>query len=257
MSNALDDLIQGWRGCDFSKPPFWFLGDRDALATDTEVRIATSWQELTGRGVGQKALHMGLLPVPYAGNLSSASIFILMMNPGQSDGDYDAEYGSSTYRDTHIRNLRQEGNEEYPLHFLNPAFDFTPPHRFWWGKKLRSLTKDLAARASCSEEAMRKLLSHRVASLELVPYHARKPDYDHARHLRSSAAMRRYVHESLQPRAEAGEVLLIAVRGVGAGGWKLSESRNVVVYHGHEPQLALLSPGSRGGKAITEFLGLT
>ena len=42
------------------------------------------------------SLHLGILPVPYQGNLAQADIFIVMLNPGLGLSDYQTEEDQPT-----------------------------------------------------------------------------------------------------------------------------------------------------------------
>src|SRR5688572_28264578 len=86
-------LIERWRECNLESPPYLFPDDKPEIIN----RVAQTYQsfdEYTASiefEASSAKLHIGLLPNPYTGNLAKASIFILMLNPGLSPGDYYAE----------------------------------------------------------------------------------------------------------------------------------------------------------------------
>ena len=81
---------------------------------------------------GRIRFHLGLVPVPYAGNLSSAKLFLLMANPGFQSLDYFAESFVPKFKKRAIQNLRQEGQEEkYPMLYLDPEFAWHGGGEYW------------------------------------------------------------------------------------------------------------------------------
>jgi hypothetical protein len=70
-------------------------------------------------------LHLGLIPVPYMGDLDHSSIFILMANPGLKNIDYYAEQENEELKKTLKNNLIQEDlDKEFPFACLNPKFSW-------------------------------------------------------------------------------------------------------------------------------------
>ncbi len=115
-------------------------------------------------------LHLSLLPIPYLGNLADADIFICLANPGLATGDYYAE-GDPSFRQALLDNLHQKSGLEYPLAILNPQFAWTPGFT-WWEDRLTPFIDSLRAKGISYHDAL-KLLSKRMAVLELFPYHSR------------------------------------------------------------------------------------
>ncbi len=201
------------------------------------------------------SLHVGLLPMPYVGNLQDATVYILMLNPGLAPGDYFAEYEVRQFREAHIRNLRQEFTAgDSPFLFLDPRFAWHPGFTYWHSK-FASIAQALAARKRITHAEALKHIAGCVASLELIPYHSKNFGAGPLlKHLPSARMMRNYVHEVLVPRAESNEITVIATRGV--RNWGLTPSANILLYEGSETRSAHLTLGSRGGKRIAERLGL-
>jgi len=123
-------------------------------------------------GKPDKQLHLSLIPVPFAGNLQRASIFILLMNPGLVPSDYYAEEDGN-FRKACISNLRQSNdNEEFPLFYLNPEFAWSGGF-VWWEALLRPILKKIMEHASVpSYYSALAFLAKEIAVIELIPYHS-------------------------------------------------------------------------------------
>jgi hypothetical protein len=106
---AREDLISAWRTVDVGSPPFRL--EADAAILDEHCTIVTYGNDeyLSERFIFSydSRLHLGLIPEPYSGKLSSAKIFILMLNPGLGPGDYYAQATSPEWRDLLGRNLHR------------------------------------------------------------------------------------------------------------------------------------------------------
>jgi hypothetical protein len=196
------------------------------------------------------------------GDLRNASIFILMLNPGLSPGDYFAEQNWPSWREAVVNNLRQEElDEEYPFLGLYPRFAWHPGFGYW-NKKFRSIAIEIGEQQSVSYREALGRISRRVAGLELVPYHSKSyGGRSLLRKLPSRNIILRYVHNTLAPKADKGQALIIVIRG--AKSWGLHEKKDnqnrqtIFVYQGSEARSASLSLNkSRGGPAIARWLGL-
>ena len=88
-------LLNEWRKWDSGDFPY-------VLDTDADVLESSSWKPGTAKYRGwrkatgdpdfckseDKRLHLGLIPVPFMGDMLNASIYVLMLNPGLGPGDY-------------------------------------------------------------------------------------------------------------------------------------------------------------------------
>lgn len=182
-------------------------------------------------------------------------MFILMLNPGLSYGDYFAEHHVEPFRQALIRNLRQDNeDDEYPFMFLNPQFAWHPGFTYWQ-RKVHGVVNALANRAETTYQQALSRVARSLACLELVPYHSRCFGASSLPRLLPSAnAMVEYVEDVLIPRAKKGDVTIVATRS--RDNWKLPEHENIVIYEGAETRAAHLTLDSRGGKAIARQLGL-
>jgi len=263
----MDDhqLVTRWRQCLLEIPPYFFPGDDEILTEDFAYATTfESFEEFTiSDSLSRKSqprFHLGLLPVPYVGNLNRASVFIFMLNPGFRPIDYFAQQYVEEYRLAAIRNLRQENaDDEYPFIFLDPRFSWHSGFEYWQSRfsdLIEAIRKSGKLHSSSYRSALR-FLSQSVCCLELIPYHSRSLCFSKKlENLASVAAMRDYVQNILLPRAGSGTLIIVA-RGNRYWGLPTEEdSDKIVVYKGYETRYASLSLKSRGGKAIAKHLGL-
>ncbi len=252
-----NDLIEFWRQARISKPPFAHPADLEVLRTHArwiEDDAADFESYISGprfASFDDDRFHLSLLPVPYAGDLERADFIILLLNPGFSYTDYWGETHVPEFRTRLLYNLSQQlEKSEYGFLYLDPQFCWHSGF-VWWEKKFRELVQEIARLKFNGNyrDALREF-SHRVASVELVPYHS-SSFHEHGiiERLPSVAKVRAFVQRDLVPAARAGEKTLIITRQAKAWGLA-SEKGNIVVYEGGHTRGASLSPRSAGGKAI-------
>ncbi|MGY3610814.1 MULTISPECIES: hypothetical protein [unclassified Bradyrhizobium] len=91
------ELVEFWKNCDLSQPPYVHDDDRsfiDAATNISKITLRSHRAFVEHPTFGDEndgSLHLGLLPVPYQGNLLRADIFIIMLNPGLGLSDYQTE----------------------------------------------------------------------------------------------------------------------------------------------------------------------
>jgi len=117
-----------------------------------------------------KALHLSLIPTPYLGNLRDSKVLLFLANPGFADTEYYFEEQPGV-REKLINNLYQEPNIDFPFVFLDPRLAWSSGFQ-WWQRRLRPLLDVFISRGIRPIQAM-ELLSHRIAAVELIPYHSR------------------------------------------------------------------------------------
>jgi hypothetical protein len=195
-----------------------------------------------------RALHLGLCPVPFVGSPSKATVFILMLNPGLSPGDYFAEE-QSAFRSALRTNLK--GESEFL--FLDPRFAWHPGFTYWHGK-LASVVRKLATERQLSYQVALGRAAANICVLQLVPYHSSSFGLSDRiiRQMRSPGLARCFVHDHVMPRARRGEATIIVTRKVQQ--WGLEPDSGAVLYEGNETRAAHLTANSRGGSRIVEFL---
>ena len=120
-------LLCEWRKWDPENFPYVLDMDAAVLECDSwKPRVVKhrSWGDATGAPdfclPGDKRLHLGLIPVPFIGDMMNASIYILMINPGLGPADY-FEYEVPSFQQALRDNLRQEHKPGVmPFLFLDP-----------------------------------------------------------------------------------------------------------------------------------------
>ncbi|MCC7188748.1 MAG: hypothetical protein IT312_08405 [Anaerolineales bacterium] len=252
------NLIEGWRNCNLDSLPYLFPDDEKHFSGFSDSKTYHTFDEYVASpefGVPDINLHLGLLPIPFAGNLEKASIFILMLNPGLSAGDYFAEQVVAEFRNAHIRSLRQENaDDEFPFIFLNPDFAWHPGFGYWQ-KKFHNIIDEIRKQSKVTYQQAMSILSKRLACLELMPYHSKTFGAGSLlKKLPSVKIMRNYVQEVVIPKTRTDKAIIIATRQVKM--WQLPEHKNIVMYEGGETRSAHLTISSRGGQAIAKNLGL-
>lgn len=253
-------LFTDWRKCRVESAPYLFPGDEFLVEPDYKkiVSVYRSFEEfITSPKFGfisDKSLHLGLLPIPFVGNLQTASIFVLMANPGLSPCDYFAEQNMARYREALIKNLQQDNaDNEYPFISLDPKFSWHSGYTYWH-RKLQGIAKTVEKLKGISARNTFSCLARELAALELVPYHSKSFGVPGSvlKRLASSKAVLSYVHDILVPKARINEALIIAARS--CGNWKLPDHENIIIYKGTEGRSAHLSLNSPGGIAIVNHL---
>ena len=80
--DRMNSFIANWKAGASRKPPYIFPGDEillDTVHMDKYVVVLSGFKKFIQNGSFDKgknsAMHVGLLPMPYVGNLNRASIF--------------------------------------------------------------------------------------------------------------------------------------------------------------------------------------
>lgn len=252
------ELVRQWRSAQFVQPPYFFPGDEEVLERAHAVhRFNTLRQYIESEAYGDPddwRFHVGLLPMPYMGDVFKADIFILTLNPGLAPIDYHAELAHLEFRSGLLQTIRQEHlDASYPFLELDPR-------RAWqwgyWEQRFRDLALAWRRRHGGTYQDALSSLARRVCVLQLVPYHSRRFDLaTKAFQALKSTKLARDFAGQLEERAQRNEVVLILQRG--NWGWGLRELEGrIVVYNGPEARGASLSLKSRGGQAIGRWLGI-
>lgn len=258
LTGALDsDLLTSfWSRYCPANAPFVHPEDEGVVLRLPHDNFTTVEQLVSSDRFGSEGsrLELGLIPAPYAGDLTRAEIFVLMLNPGFSAADLYGEGEVPEYRDAMLRTLHQDlSDEEFPFIHLNPRFCWSGGYR-WWEKKLRDLALALIADEGSYYNALRKL-SQRIAAIELMPYHSLVCASSILPKLRSVRLAKEYVQDVLVPCARRREIALVVTRQAKAwlgGGFK--PTGDIVVYDAAHARGASLSIKSAGGVAILKRL---
>ena len=258
-------LIDFWRRCPLDAPPFAHPDDWPILRRDGGRHVDEKPKDFARFVAGSRfgdfsdsRLHLSLLPIPYGGNLASADIVILLLNPGFSFTDYYAETRVPPFRRRLEQTLAQDfDGTEFPFLWLDPEYCWHSGF-VWWERKLREVVNLIAKRkfqgryldALCD-------LSRRLAHVELVPYHS--PSFRAHRliqDLPSVHAARRFACQTLVPEADRGDRTIIVTPQVAA--WSLpSDTGNLIAYEGGQTRGASLGRRTQGGRAILARYGIS
>ncbi|HKD99676.1 MAG TPA: hypothetical protein VKE69_01595, partial [Planctomycetota bacterium] len=175
-----EELLRVWATWTPSPPHLVLAEDQDVLRSlyDDESAVVTfdGWKE-TYRdeqfgALGDRRLHLSLIPQPFFGDLARASIFVLLLNPGVGPHDYYGEFEVPAFRDALLANLRQEFPPgSVPFVFLDPQFSWHGGYDWWHGKLARVIAR-LAHENDMPFAAARRFVAERLACIELLPYHS-------------------------------------------------------------------------------------
>lgn len=246
-------LLTAWRHVR-TKPPYVLPEDEVILRKPEYQRY---WCQLGLKdflassefGARDSKLHLGLMPIPFLGRITSAPIVLLALNPGLNPVDYFGEYRYD------LRAVRRRNLTRPPaMPWLDPAFSWHSGFMYWH-RKLRGVIDEVARARGLNHLAALEFVGHRIALLELVPYHSSSFGLPKSlvNELPSVGLVRSFVRQELVPRAKAGHVLLICTRA--AKRWELPRGSGAVLYNRPgEARGASMSLRSRGGKAILKRL---
>jgi len=259
MSASLERLLSNWRNLDLTNPPYVLSEDQRVFKkANTPFSFFPSFTDWhTHKDFGQRQSHefqTGLLPIPYFGDLRKARIFLLTLNPGFDHSDIHAETVSPELRRDLIKNLHQSDlDPQYPSVFLNPKYSWHGGF-IYWAKKLQGILSLIQKANGFTYRDSLAFLAKNIAVLEAVPYHSIefKGSNNLLENLQSSRAIKEFVNDLLSHRAASQEALIIVLRKNSF--WGLKESSNVVIYGQGEARGSSLTPNSRGGKAMADFL---
>lgn len=252
-------LVEFWKSCDLSKPPFVHDADRPYIEAAKNVgkvilRSHRAFVEHPTFGDrNDSSLHLGLLPIPFQGNLSKADVFIVLLNPGLGLSAYQTEEDKEHAEQVRLIIKQELANVPFPFLSLNPDYAWTGGFQ-WWERKLRNVI-ELVAAGQCKgnyAEALR-LLSQRLAAIELFPYRSRTFNAASLRSRLPSVREARDFVQRLLPRAKNGEVTIIVSRGIKSIGIDDHELVNYDAKHARGASLSLATPG---GRAIVNALKL-
>ena len=251
------DLLEAWKNWEpGDSPPYVLDMDADALNSRRLKQKAVTFTpeqaeevaDIYGGDFDDGRLHLGLYPLPFAGPLKNASIYVLLANPSVSLGSYKEQ---SEYR--RQRQLEQESTEDH-LSLLGKGLIGYVRHDLGLEQTARAI-------AEHSEISDTDIVAN-LAIIELSPYWSRS-FIAGAHKLPSAGLAVQFVEETVVPRVRDGKAILIVTRRV--KDWNrnqglprdLVDAGHIVLYEGSgEARAASLRPRSRGGKAILRHFGI-
>lgn len=247
------ELVNFWKKLDFSSTPY--IHPEDVCITSKHYHSFIGLENYLSKDYWSNTgtFHPDLLPVPYLGNLQSAKIFILLLNPGFSISDYFAEQTSKDFVAELTRTLFQENmNPNFPFLFLNPAFMWHAGGQYWLNK-LKIYIQEAKGSMNISHLEALAYVSQNVAILELVPYHSN--NFKHKsliNKLESSRQMKIFIDRFLMPKVISNKACVICTRQVKE--WGLPNHNNIITYQNAEARAAHLSKKSSAFSTISKFL---
>ena len=166
-------IISAWKKFCPEQPPYILPGDDIVLHQAGLSCRYGGWDGFIADpdfgAPGNSQLHLDLLPMPFVGNLKTASVFLLMLNPGFGPHDYFGEYGVADYRVALLDNLRQTNRNSFL--FLDPRFSWHGGYGYWHNK-LQNVITSFAKKVGISYGRARRFFQLQVAAIELAPYHS-------------------------------------------------------------------------------------
>jgi hypothetical protein len=252
------ELLKAWRKQTWTRRPYIFSEDKEVLQSEEKTICLPSYKKFIWdkdfSGHNQSHFHVGLIPVPFHGDLDSADIFICLINPGLNVLDYYVE-GNRAYRTLLLRNLKQKLKSElYPFIPLNPKWHWTSGG-IWWHRLFKKIIHELMEKKGLSYVKATKIIAKRIAALELVPYHSMNSGHISRliKDLPSAQLMKNYVKHEVLPRVAQNKALLVIASG--SSMWKIPNGLPNVVYQPKNHRMANLSMKSKGaGKRILDRL---
>jgi hypothetical protein len=217
---------------------------KDSSATMTANEMVEYWSS-----IGSEMVHADdkpylradkfqtqLYPVPWAGPILSADVFLLFLNPGYVS--HEDEYEKQPKL---ARLLRDNLKGDQPYFYLQEEFRNHPGYD--WAHRTFG-------------DGIKEYLS-RICVLQLVAYHS--TDGGEARKvaasLPSSKKTIKFVQDSVLARARLGKVGLVIARSSSLWGLdRVHEEKNIIIYRGGECRRAYQTPASRGGELIRQIL---
>lgn len=262
------DLVSAWKTVDLNTcGPRILECDREVLKRrqrdELDVCYA-SWQDfLSDPSSFQDGnqLLLNRFPMPYAGDLSKASIFILTLNPGHELADYYFEFEDDIYRQALVNNLKQENlDPKFPFFPLNPRFCKTGAYAYWFTKLRGIITRLIVRRKMTFDEAHSKL-AREIAVIELVPYASvdSGPLGNLHDNLPSSRLAKEFVKRCVGRKVHGTNPKAIAILHRRSKIWKkalqiTSKGNQGVYFEGSNLRNPSFKPSSKFGKAILKQL---
>jgi hypothetical protein len=255
------NLLDAWAQFQPELPPFVLDDDRAQLPTNPasgSCVVHKDWDSAIRATdfcvPGDTRLHLGLLPIPFVGDLRRAKIYILLLNPGLGPHDYYGESEVPAYRNALLRNLKQSfRGRTIPFLFLDPQFAWHGGFG-WWHGKLSAVIDHLSSHWRTAFSEARSRLGQVLAAIELFPYHSAsfKDSGQWLTSLPSVKLAQAFVKEIVVDRVKSGDAIAIVTRRV--NDWDLPNIPGVVTYTPAQARAAHLTPESPGGRAIIRHL---
>lgn len=197
---------------------------RIAKSTPTQMSSVSKFFELTSPDQDDY-FHLSLSPVPYMGNLRTADVFLLMINPSAGYADYITDAQPAFCQALSATRKQHFHAHERTCLALNPEYCESS-----WFSYYEKLFKP--ALLKCAGETgwsyLRSLeeLSRRLAILELVPYYSARAGQITDRFIQSLTSTRKSkkAAQDLSKRAQRGHAIVILKWGK----WDLGATDGII-----------------------------
>lgn len=250
--NYKKKLLDAWKKFDASKEPLVLEEDKEIICCEGSNTFNSGFQgyieqpdfgkEPPGR------FHLGLLPLPFAGNLKQAKVFILMLNPGFNPSDYLADV-QENYRSEIIKIYRQENDAK--CIFFDPNFSWHGGFTYWH-KKLSKAVDSYSQKNHISRLGALHYFTKKICFMEAFPYHSMSFKMtENLETLPSKKLIEEYVKKELVPRAEKNEILIIVPRANGY--WNLNAGNSIIINKGAHTRSGYISEDTQ--VKIADFIG--
>lgn len=171
-NSAIQALVSHWKRYEpAASGPYIHQDDAPFIPERrrSPIRECSAEAYLKERKLGR--VHAALHPVPYLGNLETADLFLFMINPSVTYGDYGTQ-ASESFQKELAAQIRQERDLCLAL---DPKFSWTSWFAYYdrlLGPAVRAL---MVSRKRSRHDVLTSVAS-RLAILELVPYFSEKTD---------------------------------------------------------------------------------
>lgn len=137
-------------------------------------------------------LRFDVLPDPFVGNLESAQVVLLALNPGFEQADLDVCMQSKLYVQQTLANLQSKADT--PFFFFHEGLEFSGGN-WWWSRKLRALSN-----AGVTSHQ----LGERIMCIEYLPYHS-----VHYKHLNRHLPSQEYTFQLVRQAIRDDKVIIV------------------------------------------------
>jgi hypothetical protein len=249
------ELIEYWRELDENKKPLIHPDDSAILEADYfNGKTYDDYIKSDYFGTDKSVFHLGLLPVPYVGDIENATIYILLLNPGFSILNYFEETFNRQLKKVMLKNLFQTDlDSDFPFFYLNPKYHWTGGGQYW-SNKLDSILQHTSKELGLTYYDSLKLLSKKLAVLELVPYHSNSYNLKKRifEQIESKNRMINFTHTYLKKKLENNTACALITRK--SQEWNFMPTKNVMIYSAQEARSAHITMNTRGGHLLYSFL---
>lgn len=257
----MEEIIKYWSEFDPDKPDHIYIHDKDRKIDfrNKQIRDVKNYQDFIHHekfGNVKDELHFNLLPEPYVGDIKSANIYVLLLNPGFSIADYYVE-SKDDLRQSILNSIKQEfREEEYPLIWLNPKYLWTPGGQ-WTERKFKDLIYHVKeTNENFSYNDALKHVSKKVAIIQLMPYHSKSFGLGkRMMRMESVSRIKRFVEKEIIKKSKENKACIIIARSYKDWGFgNKSTNENIVIYEGSKARGASLSKNSSAWSVMKKFI---